>query len=153
MNNKIIKIPLTILRDAQLKLDEVADLLQPYFATLSPPERQSLVKIGVESFKFIEMSYEFAVTNPELFPSFMKVSIFGEEFFLTQQLWALAGKLKNLQNSICDTEMAAGNHAMRTALAFYQMVKIAARRDIPGARIVFEELKPRRPSGIHRRDL
>ena len=147
MNKKIInKIPLTKLQDAQSKLDEVVDLLGPYLVVLSPAERQAMVKMGAESFEFLEVSYGFAVENPELFPGFTEAAFFEKIFFITQELWALVAKLNQLRDTIHDTEMTAGNRALEAALAFYQTVKMAARHDIPGARVIFEELKPRRPS-------
>jgi len=140
------KIPLSILRDAQLKLDEVMDMLGPYLLALSPPERQALVKMEAESFEFIEVSYCFAVENPELFPNLAEIVTFSDDFPLTQELWSFATKLNQLRDNMRDTEMAAGNYALEAALAFYDMIKIAARHDIPGARVIYEELKPRRPS-------
>ena len=146
----INKISLQILRDAQLKLDELMDMLRPCLVALSPEERQTLIKTGAKFFRFIEISYGIALENPDFFPSFMKAVIVKEDFSIAQELWTFAAKLKQLKDNIHDTEMAAGNYALQTALAFYQTVKIAARHDIPAAGVIFEELKPRRPSGRRR---
>jgi len=146
MSKKVInRIPLSILQKAKLKLDEVMNMLRPYLVALSPSERQALVKLGAESLEFIELSYGFAAKNPELLPGFVETSIFGKDFFIAQELWSFAAKLNHMKDSIHDMEMAAGNYGLETALAFYRMIKIAARHDIPGARIIFEELKPMRP--------
>ena len=46
MSKKIInKIPFSIVRDAQLKLDEVMRMLEPYLVALTPLERQSHVNM------------------------------------------------------------------------------------------------------------
>lgn len=148
MSNIVIKkIPLVILQNAQQKLDEVMDMLGPCLVTLSQPERQALVKIGEESFNFIAKSYELAIEYPELFPSFVKAGIFGEDFSTVQALKSLTARLNKLKDGISDTEMVTGNHALEAALAFYQTLKIAARRDIPGTRVIYEEIKPRRCFG------
>ena len=148
MSRKIAaRIPLSVLRDAQAKLDEVMNMLKPHLITLSPPERQAMVKIGERSFKFIEMSSGIALENPELFPRFMKAAIRGEEFLIARELISLAGKLNQLKDIIGDTEMTACNLALEAAMSFYQTIKIAARRDIPGAGLIYEELKPVKPSG------
>jgi len=143
----VFRIPLAILHEAQLKLDEVIRMLEPYLVELSPPERQEMVRMGPESFEFVELSYGLVVENPELLPGFTEAASLGEGFSAVRELWILDKKLTQLKNYICDMEMATGDHVLEAALAFYQTVKIAARRDIPGARIIYEELKPKRPSG------
>ena len=148
VGKKIInRIPLSVLRDAQIKLDEVMDMLGPYLIALDPPERQALVRMEAGSCEFLEMSYALAVENPELFPGFAEAAIFEENFSIVQELWTFGAKINQLNDNIRDTEMAAGNYALEAALCFYNMIKIAARHDIPGARVIYEELKPRRPPG------
>jgi len=149
MSKKVInRIPLPVLRDARLKLDEVLNLLRPYL--VSPSERQVLVELGADSLAFIEASYGIAVKYPELLPCFSGAPIFGEDFFMAREFWGFAAKLNHLRDTLHDTEMAAGNYGLEAALAFYTMMKIAARHDIPGARMIYEELKSRRPSGRRR---
>ena len=118
------------------------NILGPYLIVLSPSEKQTLSTIGEGSLKFIEMSYKIAVDNPRLLPSFMETSVFGEKFSVVRELLKFAAKLNQLKENIRDTEIAADNCGLETAFAFYNMMKIAARRDIPGARVIFEELKP-----------
>jgi len=140
------KIPAKVLHDAQLLLDQVISMLEPHLVALTQTERQVLVKMGADSFRFLEMSHEFAVEYPELFPAFTEVAIFKEEFFTARELWSFAAKLNRLRENMSDTGMAAGSHALETAMAFYHTVKIAARHDIPGARVIYEDLKSEFPS-------
>jgi len=143
MIRKAVKrIPEEILREAEILLDELIYSLKPYLVTLTPPERQTLVKIEAESIKFLEVSHRIAGRNPELFPSFMKLAIFREEFSAAQELWTLVNKFNELKEKICDAELLAGNYAMETALTFYHTVKIAAKHDIPAARVIYEEFRP-----------
>ena len=147
MSKKTIKkIPEDVLQKIQLKLDEMINLLQPYLVVLTAQERQALAKMEEETLKFLEISHGFAVEYPDLFPSFMNTAVFKEKFSAVHALSCFAGRLNNFRDHICDTEMLAGSHAMEVAMTFYQTVKMAARRDIPGARVIFEELKPRLPS-------
>ena len=122
------------------------EMLEPYLVVLTRADRQVLVKMRAETFKFVELSYGLAVEYPELFPSFKETAIFKEEFITARELWSFDNKLNRLKDTIIDTEMAAGSNVLETALAFYHTVKIAARRDIPGARTIYEELKPGFPS-------
>jgi hypothetical protein len=43
--------------------------------------------------------------------------------------------------------MVAGSEAYHAALAFYHNVQATAKDDIPGAKVIFEDLKTRFPSG------
>jgi len=136
------KIPPEILQNVQFKLDEVMCLLKPYLVVLSQAEREALAKIETESIKFLEVSHEVVLGKHELFPAFLKAAIFREEFVTAHELWIIISKLCQLKDSIYDTEMLIGNGALETALAFYNTVKIAAKHDIPGAKVIYEELKP-----------
>ena len=117
-------------------------MLTPYLVDFNPEERQVLVEIGTEAYSFLEKSYKLAFENPPLFPAFVKSTVFGEDFSIVRELRSFAGKLDMFLNNVIDMEMAAGNNALEAALVFYQTLKIAARRDIPGARVLYEELKP-----------
>ena len=148
MGKKVCKkIPEDILRAALEKLDEAKSLIDPYLVSLTTSERQALSQIGSELMKCLELSHGIAVEFPDLFPAFIKTAAFREEFFITCELRQVIGKIDELKENILDTEMLAGNHALDTALAFYNTVKIAARRDIPGAKLIYDKLKPAFRSG------
>jgi hypothetical protein len=151
MSKKIIKkIPLETLQNAHQKLDEIENLLKPYLISLEADERHALIKMEEESYRFLELSYRLTVDCPELFPAFMKAAVFKEEYSAANELSGFFKKMDDLKNKIRDTEMLAGSHALEYAFAFYDTVKIAARRDIPGSGVIDEELKSRLPSRSRR---
>ena len=146
MNKKrLYKIPADVLLQAQAKLDEVINFVEPHLVALAPPERQILTKVGAEAKEFLELSHGLAVEYPELFPEFMKESAFKEMYLLARKLWVITKKIDRLRDTIRDTEMLAGNHALELALDYYRTVKIAVRHDLPGARGIYEKLKSRIP--------
>ena len=150
--NKVIgKIPREKLKYALQKLDEIVKLLEPYLLMLTPGEREALVKIGEESFRFLELSHEIAVNYPDLFPTFMQTAVFKEEFSTVNELWSFVNKINNLKDRINDMKMMAGNHALEFAITFYHTVKLAARHDIPGTKMIFDELKPKFPANKKKR--
>jgi hypothetical protein len=55
--------------------------------------------------------------------------------------------IKQLEEAVEDTIMAAGSEVYHAALAFYHNVQAAAKNDIPGAKAIFEDLKTRFPGG------
>ena len=148
MGKKVCKkIPEETLRAVLQKLDDARSLIDPYLVVLNDQERQALSQIGTELIKYLELSHGIAVEYPELFPAFVKTAAFREEFFITCELRQIINKIDGMKEKILDTEMLAGNQALDTALAFYNTVKIAARRDIPGTRFIYDKLKPAFRSG------
>ena len=145
------KIPPEVLSAAHAKLDELTRLLKPYLVLLSQAERQAEVRFGAELMRFLELSHTFSLGSPELFPSYIKEVVFRESFFTVHALWELLGKINHLRDYLWDTETLTGSYALEIAFAFYQNVKIAARRDIPGAGTIYEELKPAFPPEKRRR--
>ena len=136
------KIPPDVLHGVRTKLDELIDVFEPYHAKPEADERSSFGKAGADFIKFMEMTHGLAVESPRLFPSFMDRDIFKEEFFTTHELWKLINKINQLRDNVWDTEILLGSRTLEIAIAFYQTVKMAARHDIPGAGVIFEELKP-----------
>ena len=146
MNKKLIyKIPITIISQAESKLDEINGSLEPFFISLTPPERQILAKSGSESVAFLEMSQRFALEYPDLFPDFINESTFRTICFISRELREFSGKIDELRDLIHDTEMLASDAALDYALDYYRTVKMAALRDLPGARCIYDELKLRFP--------
>ena len=143
----LIKIPPKVLNEARLKLDGAVKILEPYLVLLTPSEKLSFKKAGAGLIKFLELSHGLAVESPGLFPVFIETEVFREEYFTTRELWVLANKINQFSECVSDSVMLSGSRTLEIAMAFYQTVKIAARRDIPGARIIFDDLKSALPSG------
>lgn len=143
MTNKqaLVKIPQEVLIDSQQILDEAIRMLGPYLVTLSPSERLLFRRAGSGLIKFLKLSHGLAVECPELFPAFMNTEVFREEYFITRELWTLINKIDQLKKCVSDTEILSGCQTFETAMSFYQMVKIAARCNIPCSRVIFDELK------------
>jgi hypothetical protein len=95
----------------------------------------------------VEKAYDFAKQNPNLVPPYLGIAAFGTDFADAHGLWTLHNAVLQLEEGICDTEMAAGSEAYQASLVFYKSVKMAAAQDIPGAKAVYEELKTRFPGG------
>jgi hypothetical protein len=144
-NQHVQAIPSTVLTQVQTKIDEVTALLAPYLLALTPVERKELPKMGEKTIAFVEKAYDFALQNPNLVPPYLEVDAFGLDFADAHGLWTLLNTIQQLEESVDDTEMAAGSEAYQAALVFYQSVKTSAAQDIPGAKAVYEELRTRFP--------
>jgi len=104
----------------------------------NPPKRDRLLA-------FVEKAYEYALQNPHLAPPYLDMAAFGIDFADAHGFWTLLNTVRQVEEGIDDTEMAAGGEAYQAALVFYKSVKIAAAQDVPGAKAVYEELRTRFP--------
>jgi len=143
-------IPENILAQAQAKIVEAANLLQPYLLALTPAERHELPKMGPKTLNFVEKSHEYAHENPTLVPPYLQMEAFDVDFADAHGLWTLNNRITQLEDGISDTQMTAGSEAYQAALVFYNSVKVAASSGIPGAKAVYEELKRRFPGSKRR---
>jgi hypothetical protein len=139
------EIPEAVLIQVQTKVTEIKELLAPFMVPLTPAERQEIPKMGTKTLEFVEKAHEFARENPHLVPPFLLMNVFDADFADAHNLWGLSNNIRQLDENISDTEMAAGSEAYQEALVFYNSVKVAAAQDVPGAKAVYEELKTRFP--------
>jgi hypothetical protein len=149
-NRHVQAIPQDVLAQAWTKINEVKTLLAPYIIALTPSERHELPKMGEKTVSFVEKAYDFAQQNPNLVPLYLDMTAFSTDFEDAHGLWNLVNSIRQLEENTSDTEMTAGSEAYQAALVFYKSVKMAAAQDIPGAKAVYEELKPRFPGGKHK---
>jgi hypothetical protein len=103
--------------------------------------------MGDKSLAFVEKAHDYAADNPVLVPSYLDMAAFDVDFADAHGLWGLLTLIRQLEEAVEDTVMAAGSEAFHAALAFYHNAQAAARDDIPGAKAICEELKARFPGG------
>jgi hypothetical protein len=143
-------IPTAVLAKAQKGIDEILSSLKPYLVALTPAERHGLPKMGQKTLIFVEKSHDYAKRNPNIVPPFLDMKEFDEDFADAHGLWGLLNSVRQLEEGLDDTEMAAGSEAFKSSLAVYNCAKTAAKMDVPGAKAIYEELKTRFPRGSHR---
>ncbi|AEF81491.1 hypothetical protein [Leadbettera azotonutricia] len=145
-------IPSDVLEEVQDMIQEISGKLEPYVMALTPSERRKMPKMGRKSLSFVEKAEEYARKNPNMCPGFLTTETFEAVFSTAHELWKFTNSVKQLTDNLQDTELAAGSKAYLSALDFYKSVKIAAMRDIPGAKAIYEELRSRFPHRKHREE-
>jgi uncharacterized protein (UPF0216 family) len=140
-------IPQDVLEQAQAKLDEVNNLLSPYFLSLTSQERRSLLIMGDKTVAFVDKALNFAQQNPLLVPAYLNLREFEIDKVDASSLRVILNTAKQIVQGLDDTEMVSGSEAYQAALTFYNSVKLAAEHDIYGAKAVYEDLRKRFPSG------
>lgn len=137
------QIPAQTLTEVQRKLTEVTNLLKPYMVPLTSADRAVLPKMGDKTLAFVTKAREFAGQQPELLPAYINKADFDIDVADALNLVALRSQIDQMASLIDDTMLLAGSEAYSAALSFYNSVKQAARHNVPGAKIVCDELSAR----------
>jgi hypothetical protein len=140
-------IPESAITQVHGQITAAIQTLAPHTIALTPHERQTLLKMGDKSLAFVEKAHDYAHDNPTLVPSYLDMGAFDVDFQDAHGLWSLLTAIKQLEEAVEDTILAAGSEAYHAALSFYHNVQAAAKDDIPGAKAIVEDLKTRFPGG------
>ena len=138
-------IPSAVVKDAQNRILEVMEMLQPYVVNLKPEERRDILKLGDKTLAFGEKAFDYAKANPMLVPPYLDMGMFENDMKDTTGLRVLLATVQQLSMAIDDTIMVAGSEAYTASLTFYNAVKVAANQNVPGAKPIYQELQERFP--------
>jgi hypothetical protein len=136
-------IPAEVLEEASVKLNEVNQLLQPYLISLTVDQRVKMSKMGDKTYSFVVKSLEYAKQTPNLVPSYVDMEGFFIDLQNVNACKQVSIPVANLSSMLDDTMMQAGHEAYESALAFYNAVKIAAKNNVPGAKVIYDDLSQR----------
>jgi hypothetical protein len=112
---------------------------------LTAEEKQSLPRIGDNSLAFDEKCTAYMASRADLVPSFLDMAEMALDRKLVADLLPCLRELAPLCEGMEDTIMLANSDNMVGDLAFYQNVRQAARRGVPGADTIYNDLKTRFP--------
>jgi len=126
------------------KIGEIRALL-PFVLNLTKAERIALPKLGPASLAFDEHCQAYMGSNPNLVPPFVDPGEVNKDRALRTDLADLLREARQLCEEISDTQMVVGSEIWLADLSFYQTVRQAARRDVPGSDAVYDDLKARFP--------
>jgi hypothetical protein len=123
-------------------LEQIQALL-PFVTGLSPEERQAIPKINVSNKVFTEDALYVLANNSSLYPAFINIANLNNDLILYRQLDELASISRQLTEKIEDTQMLAGSEAYVTALSVYRLTEAAAVAGMPGADVLYQQLRER----------
>lgn len=128
----------------QTKLTEIKALL-PFLVNLTKQERVELPKLGPASLAFDEQCADYMASAPNLLPPFVEVAEVEKDRILRGVLAEILRESKKLCEMVDDTLLLVGSEIWLADLSFYQTVRQAARRDVPGADTIYDDLRERFP--------
>jgi len=96
-----------------------------------------------KTLSFVEKIKEYCQSAPQFVPVFMDVEALAGDFKVTQQLTGMFRIVKAMHDNLEDTIMQAGSEACLNALNYYNLVKPAAKSNVPGAKSICDDLSKR----------
>ena len=119
----------------------------PFRVNLTPEERQSTPTLGTQRGGMDEAFSTAMAAHPELVPSFVDVPEMAKD----RTLWLQLGEILQCASEVCegieDTHALIGSDIYMAYLSFYQNVRQAARRGVPGADAIYQNLRQFFPRG------
>lgn len=132
-------------RDAVLAKFMEAWGLLTFLINLTPDEMKAMPKMGDKSVSFVDKSLEYAAGNPKLVPPYLDAAELKKDVVLAKQLQPIHKLLNQLFDAVDATYTAVGSEAYVESLSFYNSVRDAAKRNVPGADAIYQDLKKRFP--------
>lgn len=129
--------------DAVISAFQTIESTLPFLIGLTAEERKVLPKINVDNKIFTEDAINAAVHNPDFIPRFLNVSEMQTDLTLFEQLDQLMGVANRVAEKISDTRMLAGSESFISALTAYRAFETAANSGMPGADLIYQQLRER----------
>ena len=126
------------------KIQDMIALL-PFLISVSNEERQEMPKMGDKSIGFDDKCQGYMASNPEFLPGFIQIAEIVKDRNLRAQMLQFIPQMRVLMDALEDTLMVVSSEIWMADLAYYQSAREAARRNRPGAELIYNDLKSRFP--------
>lgn len=110
-----------------------------FLVTLKPKQVRGLVKGGNAYSAFVEKALNVVNEHPEIMPSLFDLEEFRKDFELCKALMTVVDAVRQLCDTLIDTQLAAHSDAIGEALEVYAAVK-QNRSRLPGLNAIFDEM-------------
>ena len=121
----------------------IGDILRPHAIVLSENDRKMLPRSADGTLPFIEKSASYVVTHSQFKPDYVDADELNTDvngYKLSSRLLTPAAEIFRMLEDIA---MLSGSEAYSSALSYYRNVKMQARDNRPGAKIVADDLAQR----------
>lgn len=119
--------------------------LMPFMINITDDEKKAIPKMGQVNIGWVQKALDYAAANPKLVPPYLNVGDLNCEVSLAEQLSPIFEAVNQLASALDSTYAVVGSEAYVTALSFYNSVRDAAKRDVPGAKAIYDDLQKRFP--------
>lgn len=144
------KIPEADLAEIQACIATLQTKLLPRLTTLSPEERQEMLKMGDKTVSFVQKTVEYCKNNPDLVPPFLDIDELAVDLAAVETIRSIYQPLLQITDSLSDTMSLSGSESFSASLMFYSAVKNAMRSNIQKAETIYSDLSARFPGRSRR---
>lgn len=114
----------------------------PFLLNMLASMKRRFPTIGTERAGMIETFNNAMANHPTLIPGFVDMPELQKDLALWSQMLPIISQVRELCEAVEDTHHAIGSDIFMAYLSFYNNVKQAAKRNVPGADTLLASLKP-----------
>ncbi|MDR1866596.1 MAG: hypothetical protein LBR08_13635 [Bacteroidales bacterium] len=133
-------VPADSLAEVLHHINTAKEILKPYLLSLTAKDRINMPKMGDKLFSFVRKTGEIAGLNPQFCPSFFDREAFRNDLTDAVALQDVFISIQQLSRGVEDTIMIAGSEAYLQALTVYNSIRMAAKNNQAGAKVLYDEL-------------
>ena len=112
---------------------------------LHPEERSQYGRVGESTQVWISKINDYMHSKPETVPAFISVAEFSKDLAARTSIMPRIARLNAIVNGLEDTAILLGTDLYNAALAYYNNVKLLAKQNVPGAKLIYEDLNQKFP--------
>ena len=140
-----VAIPAAVITEVNDCMIKATGTITPFADTLTPEEIKRLAKANGKTYGFLSKALEFCQHNPQFLSSLFTMEDFVAYMSNVNLLIASEMKAKQVSTLLTTTRITNAAAAYEVALNYYNSVKIAAKKNAPGAQDIYKELSARFP--------
>jgi hypothetical protein len=142
-NRISIEVPAELLEEVKTLINTAADKLTPFLISLTKKERKKIPKPGDYSSSFLGKTLGYATTDPRFAPQYLDVPEMKKDYKAGTDLLTVFKTLAKLYSGLDDTIMLCMSETYVASLTYYNSVKLAAKKNVAGSKVIFDDLKKR----------
>jgi hypothetical protein len=128
------------LAHVQAVTQDLQATLLPLVVELGPDDRRVLPKMSTKTVEFVTKTLEHMRANPDLKPGYVDIDEFSRDLDAVRVLRSMLAPLQQIVDLLDDSLTLSASEAYSAALVCYQGAKGAARLNMPGAKVVVDDL-------------
>ena len=117
----------------------------PFLVSVSNQERLEMPKLGDKTMGFEEKCAAYMASNPEFLPGYVQIAEVTKDRALLARFMQFWTHLTTLCEEVSDTKLVIGSEIYMADLGYYGNARQGAKRGLPGADTIFNDLRARFP--------
>ncbi len=143
LENYIIELTEEEQKEVITAINTLKTVLMPKLVDLNNSEIKQLAKMGDKTMAFVEKAIVHMEQNPSLVPTYVDVAECKKDVEGVSMLREFNNSLEQITEMVGESMMLCGSEAYTASLAFYNAVKGAAKAKVPGAEVIYNDLRKR----------